>query len=93
MKIRIVYTLEAQSLIRKLSPVIKKGIRSAIDEIGINPDVGKPLQDELEGLRSHRFKRYRIVYKFEDDSKTIKVVYVGHRYNVYDLLTAKRRPV
>lgn len=89
MKTRIVYTLEVKSQIRKLPPSLKRGIRSAIDEIGVNVTIGKPLQDELEGLRSHRFKRYRVVYKLDEQSRFATVLYVGPRYNVYDLLKSR----
>lgn len=89
MKTRIVYTLEAETQIRKLPPSVKNGVRSAIDEICANIMIGKPLQDELEGLRSHRFKRYRIIYKPDERARTAGVIYVGPRYNVYDLLKSR----
>ena len=36
--------------IRGLHPVLKKKIRMALKEIMVEPGVGKPLKDELEGL-------------------------------------------
>lgn len=45
--------------------------------------VGKPLQRELAGLRSARRSTYRVVYRVDEDSRTVRVVRIDHRSRVY----------
>lgn len=45
--------------------------------------VGKPLRFELEGLWSARRGPYRVIYRIDEDRRTVTVVAVGHRANVY----------
>lgn len=54
---------------------------------------GKPLQDELLGLRSYRLGRFRIVYQVNTSRHRIHVVVIGPRKTVYEDLTRdlKRR--
>ncbi|MBW1774034.1 MAG: type II toxin-antitoxin system RelE/ParE family toxin [Deltaproteobacteria bacterium] len=47
------------------------------------PDFGKPLKDELEGLRSIRVNRFRIIYRIEG-SKVIQIVAIGPRSSIYE---------
>lgn len=44
---------------------------------------GKPLQGELEGRWSARRGDYRIVYRLDEPTKTMYVLKVGHRSDVY----------
>jgi mRNA interferase RelE/StbE len=78
------YTPEAAGLISKLHPEIKSMIRLAIDELRKNPFLGDDLQDDLSGFKSYKPRRYRILYKFEEEENTIDVYYVGHRSDVYE---------
>ena len=49
-----------------------------------NPQrVGKPLMDELEGLRSARRGDYRIVYEILEDEMAVVIHRVQHRQHVY----------
>lgn len=49
-----------------------------------NPQrVGKPLMDELEGLRSARRGDYRIVYEILEDEMAVVIHRVQHRRHVY----------
>jgi mRNA-degrading endonuclease RelE of RelBE toxin-antitoxin system len=45
--------------------------------------LGKPLRFELEGLWSARRGPYRVIYEIDDATRTITVVAVGHRADVY----------
>jgi mRNA-degrading endonuclease RelE of RelBE toxin-antitoxin system len=58
-------------------------IRLAIDELRKNPMLGDDLQEELSGFKSYKPKRYRIIYKFDEEINTINVYFVGHRKDVY----------
>ncbi len=61
---------------------IRQGIFDRIEELANDPDKqGKPLRNELAGLRSIRVanQRFRVVYKVEDEQVTVVVVAVGIR--------------
>jgi mRNA-degrading endonuclease RelE of RelBE toxin-antitoxin system len=52
--------------------------------IASNPrPLGKPLRFELEGLWSARRGPFRIIYEIDESARTITVVAVGHRADVY----------
>ena len=44
---------------------------------------GKPLQRELEGRWAARRGDYRVLYRLDEDTKTMYVLKIGHRSNVY----------
>ena len=72
------------AVLRKLHPTIKSHIRSGLRTILENPNAGKALRDELQGLRSYRVKRYRIVYRIEPEKRRIEIVAVGPRRAIYE---------
>ena len=45
--------------------------------------VGYPLQRELAGLWAARRGPYRVVYEIDDDQRTINVVRIDHRADIY----------
>jgi mRNA-degrading endonuclease RelE of RelBE toxin-antitoxin system len=45
--------------------------------------VGKPLRYELEGYWSARRGAYRIIYRLDNDARTVRVVRIDHRSDVY----------
>ena len=45
--------------------------------------VGKPLRGGLLGLHSARVGAYRIVYEIDEGSRTVRVIYIDHRADVY----------
>ena len=64
-------------------------VAAAIVEFMIGPlleeprRVGKPLQRELEGYWSARRGAYRLVYRIDDEARTLRVVRIDHRADVY----------
>lgn len=80
------YTQEAASRIRKLHPQVKQEIREAIRTLLVTPLVGRVLQHELSGYRSYRVRTYRVIYRINDDDRTVDVLFVGPRRNVYEEL-------
>lgn len=83
---QIKLTRTVAKVLRNFHPDIKKHTKSALKEIADNPYLGKELQEELEGYLSYRFKRYRVVYTVDEETKTVIVHMVWHRRNVYELL-------
>ncbi|MGI8627857.1 MAG: type II toxin-antitoxin system RelE family toxin [Geodermatophilaceae bacterium] len=45
--------------------------------------VGKPLRDELAGLRSARRGDYRVVYAIREERERIEILHIGRRSDVY----------
>jgi len=69
--------------IRELHPELKKKIRGSLKIITKNPDSGKPLKDELAGLRSIRVRRFRIIYRIEGPEE-IQIIAIGPRTSIYE---------
>lgn len=74
--------VEIVSLIRSLHPELKRKIRGGLDAIVEDPEAGKPLRDDLEGLRSFRVGRCRIIYRARRD--LIEIITVGPRRTIYE---------
>jgi len=86
MNLRPIRTTEdISAYIRSLHPALKKRIHNALDQIRTQPGEGKPLQRELEGYRSFRVGKFRIIYRVT--MKEIKIVAVGPRRIIYDETT------
>lgn len=68
--------------IRHLPPDLKRRVWEAIDLLAQRSDLGKPLTDELEGYRSYRIGRYRLIYRIESD----RIVFIafGSRRDIYE---------
>ena len=64
--------------------LIKRAIekRLTFDPIGF----GKPLRYSLKGHRRLRVSNYRIVYKIEPEIKTVIIIAIKHRKDIYESL-------
>ncbi len=82
--LKIRFTPEAARLFSKLHPENKKLIKSALQELRQTPYSGHDLQEELSGFKSYRTKRFRILYKVNDEEHIIEGYYVGHRKDIYE---------
>jgi mRNA interferase RelE/StbE len=74
---------EIVALIRGCHPQLKRKIRAGLRHIVTEPEPGKSLKDELEGLKSYRISRFRIIYR-RSSKHTIDVVAVGPRKAIYE---------
>lgn len=72
------------TLVRGLHPDLKAQVRAGLKILIDNPYCGKPLKDELEGLRSLRVKRFRIIYQLDSKNKAIVIVVIGPRKIIYE---------
>jgi len=68
--------------IRALHPEIKRKIKGSLKNIATEPNPGKALKEELEGLRSFRISRFRIVYRIAGP-KEIQIIAIGPRKRIY----------
>jgi len=71
------------ALVRGLHPELKARIRAALKRIIDDPYCGKALESDLEGLRSIRVLRSRIVYRLMVTAKEIEIVAIGPRKSIY----------
>jgi len=86
MAYQVKLTAFANKAAQKLPPEVKKNARAALKELAENPFLGKELQAELSGFRTHKFLRYRIVFKADTQSKIVVVWAIGHRKDIYENL-------
>lgn len=77
---------EAAARIRRLHPQIKLEIRQAINSLIDDPLSGHSLHFELAGLRSFRIRNHRIIYRIDEDTATLDILFVGARRDVYEQL-------
>ena len=73
---------QASAVLRKLDPELKSRIRSKIIELKNNPHIGTRLK--YSDYWRLRIGDYRAIYKIDADEKRIRVLFIGHRENVYD---------
>lgn len=83
---RIRFTPEASRLIAKLPPEVKRRIRSAIDDLRKGPYEGSELAGEFVGYRSLKIRRYRVIYRVNEEDLFLEIYHVGHRRDVYETL-------
>ena len=74
---------EVVELIRGMHPELKKKMRTALASMLDNPYEGKVLKDELEGLRSFRIRRIRIIYRIAKKNQ-IEILAIGPRKSIYE---------
>jgi mRNA interferase RelE/StbE len=89
---RLSVTPKVQESLPALPPSIKRYVRQALEEISRDPWTGKPLRDELSGLRSFRVRRLRVIYKLREDTRTVMVVGVGSRETIYKETASEIHP-
>jgi mRNA interferase RelE/StbE len=71
------------ALIRGMHPHLKKKIKGSLQTIVAEPHSGKPLKEELAGLRSFQVSRFRIIYRISKKQQ-IEVGAIGPRERIYD---------
>ena len=80
-KLRVVD--DVAELVRTMHPELKKKFKVPLQMILSNLYRGKALYDELEGLRSFRVSRFRIVYRIST-RKQIDIIAIGPRERIYE---------
>ena len=81
------YTLrvpdQLAEFIRGFHPEIKRKIKGSLKNIATEPNSGKHLKEKLQGLRSIRVSRFRIVYQI-DEPREIQIIAIGPRERIYE---------
>jgi mRNA interferase RelE/StbE len=74
----------ARRQIDRLPISVAAAVIETLDTIATNPQrLGKPLRFELEGCHSARRGPYRIIYRIDAATHSIKVLAVAHRADAY----------
>jgi len=84
---RVKLTTSAAETFNSLPPEVKKQIKAALKELYKTPHLGKSLQNELASFRSLKIKRFRCIYQIDDRTKTLIVYAIGHRRDIYEVIT------
>jgi len=82
-QLKLKVPVDIVALIRGCHPKLKRKIRAGLQHIAIEPESGKSLKDELEGLKSYRVSRFRIIYRIAS-KKIIEIVAIGPRKTIYE---------
>ena len=79
------FTATARRDLAQIPPrIVPAVVEFAYGDLARNPArVGKPLGRELTGLLSARRGPYRLLYRIAEDSRTVVVLRVDHRADVY----------
>ena len=70
--------------VRRLHPHLKRKVKASLASISQDPRTGRSLREELEGLRRIRVGRFRIIYRILDEERTVEIVALGPRANIYE---------
>lgn len=82
---KLVYAAACRRQILRLPSALKPLVKRAIEQLAQDPHTGKRLERELAGYLSLRAKRYRVIYRVDESSRTIEIHYVGHRRDIYEV--------
>ena len=82
---KLLYSRTSRDQIRSLHPQVKSLVRSYVQQLKENPYLGKGLERDLSGYYSLRLKRFRVIYNIDPRHHVVRIHYVGHRKDIYEL--------
>ena len=74
----------AQKHLKDIKKENQEAVKLAIEDIREDPLIGKPLSREMTGKLSYRVGVYRIIYKVNQQDKTVTILSARHRGVVYN---------
>lgn len=86
---RVIFPEEVRIFCSGLAPSVKRRIRASLRLLEEDPLAGKSLERELTGFRSYAIPPYRIVYRVEPSTRIVRLVRVGRREDIYEILVQK----
>jgi mRNA interferase RelE/StbE len=79
----VVVAPPARRDLRRLPSKATAAVLETLDVVArIRGRLGKPLQLELEGRWSARRGSYRVIYRFDENDRTVIALAIGHRADV-----------
>jgi mRNA interferase RelE/StbE len=90
-----VYTLEIDSkLIKKVKKSGNVGLKKKLQSILKSPKAyGEPLRNDLTGFYKGRSDPYRIIYEVDDEQKTVRIISIDTRDDVYENFNPQNLPL
>lgn len=85
-KWRVRLTPTAADDIRHLPPLANVSVKALLKSLGLDPSIGKALQQELVGYYSARFQRWRVIYSMMSAHRMVTVYLIAHRSSVYEAM-------
>jgi mRNA interferase RelE/StbE len=82
---RIVFTKQADRVLRKMSRNTARLIREKLDQLAQEPYARNPNLTKLQGRSGYRLRigDWRVIYELEDDRLVILVLKIAPRGEVY----------
>lgn len=81
---KIQITARAKRHLKNISKIYQQqAINNAFEDLKEEPDIGKPLNQELIRKFSYTVGVFRIIYLVDYEDKTIKILNARHRLIVY----------
>jgi mRNA interferase RelE/StbE len=80
---KVLLTREAEKQLISLDRRYQRAIVLALRRLGENPNIGESLRHELKGKFRLRVSKYRIIYQVDHKAKTIWILNIEHRKDVY----------
>ena len=77
-------TKEFLKSLQKLDKQINQRIIRSIEDLALNPFLGKPLRGELQGIYSLGVGEYRVLYSINARRRELIVHVAKHRSKVYE---------
>lgn len=81
---KILLTAKARRENKHISKLYQVAVKEIIEEIKIDPLIGKPLTRELSGRFSYKVGVFRIIYIIKKEDKNVIIISAGHRSIVYN---------
>jgi mRNA interferase RelE/StbE len=82
---RLLYSEISGKQIKSLLPWLKPLVKKHLEELKERSFLGKPLERELSGFYSLRTKKFRVVYDIDHEKHIVRIHYLGHRKDIYEL--------
>lgn len=73
----------AKRFLKKLDKNNQIQIIKKLENLKTNPELGKPLTENLAGLWRLRIDKFRVLYRIKDQQLIIEVLKIGHRKKIY----------
>ena len=77
-------TSRAKKDLKNVKKLYRQALGIAFEELKEDPSIGKPLIRNLNNQYSLKVSVYRILYKINNEDKTVTILTAGHRGTVYE---------
>ena len=81
--LQIFLTHRAEKDIKHLSIELKTRVKNALRILAEEPLKGDALMGKYQSLRRYRVGDFRIIYEADTKAKSITVIKIGHRREIY----------